>query len=90
MTEEDYYQTPPQIVHDEIYAAACTIWLEIFSKPDISPKYVEEKTKMLRGLSLNYMSNAWTLVQMLDKSNRQRLGSMVSEETEEMIKDAMS
>lgn len=90
MTEDEYYQTPPQIVHDEIYAAACTIWLEIFSKEGCSPKYIEKKTSVLRILSVNKGSNAWALVQMLHPSLRQRLGSMVSEETEERIKDALS
>jgi hypothetical protein len=83
MTPEQYYTAPPQKVFDEIKAGAMVIWNE-YGEP-----YRTEKLDRIKDIQ-NVQDNAWFMVAMFDHINRGKLLSMVSTETAEMIRDAMS
>lgn len=87
MKSEQYYITPPQKVFDEIKENAIKIWQTY----DNQFGYVDEKVNRIKDIKdiKNFKDNAWYIVAMFDSNNQMKLVSMVSEETADMILDAI-
>lgn len=84
MTPEQYYIAPPQKVFDEIKNAAMQIW-----SMNYDGDYRKEKLQRILHIT-NCQDNAWYMVAMFDRDNQMKLLDMVSDETHDMIIDAMS
>lgn len=84
MTPEQYYKAPPQNIFDEIKENAIKIWRGY----DDTYGYATEKIGRIKDLK-NVQDNAWFMVSMFDSHNRIKLLSMVSDETREMVIDAL-
>jgi hypothetical protein len=82
MTIEEYYQTPPQEVFDDIKENAKKIW----ESYENDRGYRDEK---LSRIDIeNVSDNAWYIVAMFDSSNQNKLLTMVKPETAEQIRRA--
>ena len=85
MTQEQYYTAPPQEVFDEIKTAAIQIWSEY----DDQYGYASGKIGRIKDIE-NVKDNAWYMVAMFDGHNQQKLFTLVSDATRDMILDAMN
>jgi hypothetical protein len=83
MTPEQYYKAPPQKIFDEIKSASMIIW----NTYDNIGGYRDEKIGIIEDIK-NINDNAWYMVAMFDMKNQNKLLSLVSEETSNMIRDA--
>ncbi len=81
LTIEEYYQTPPQNIFDDIQANARLIW-QSYTHPD----YIAEKLERIN--IHNVSDNAWYIVAMFDVPNQNKLLAMVQPETAEYIRRA--
>jgi ribosome maturation protein Sdo1 len=81
---KNYYSPPPDRVFEDIRRAAITIWQEYDDQSGYATKKIEQ-VKILQ----NFQDNAWFMVAMFDPTNQRKLLARVSDETADMIKNAM-
>ena len=81
MKKINYYETPLQIVFDDIKENAIKIWQTY----DNTYGYVDEKVNKVKGIK-NFKDNAWFIVAMFDYKNQAKLLEMVQPKTKEILK----